>query len=76
VSLYMQVAVLSIETEPTYQHDGHYNLWVRWTEDGSKYSLLIERDLPGIGVGYAAAKVQDMLRHAYAQGRVEAALRC
>jgi hypothetical protein len=47
---------------------------VRWEDSGSKYSLLIANNQAGFTVGYAAGKVQDLLRHVYKHGRIDAAL--
>ena len=70
----LKVGDASIETEPSYGHEGHYDLWVRWEDSGTKYSLLIASDQAGFGVGYAAGRVQDLRRHVYEQGRIDMAL--
>lgn len=70
----LNIGGASVATEPSYHGEGRYDLWVRWEDSGSKYSLLIASNQPGFSVGYAAGKVQDLLRHVYEQGRADASL--
>lgn len=64
----------SIETVPNHQHEGHYDLWVRWTPHGAKqHSLLISGNQAGIGIGYTATAWRELLEHVYEHGRADGA---